>query len=93
MCFAFTVVIPGEVFEQMIDKFLRNMLRKGVPPAFTSLRGLYQDPAKVAAIERIALNYRDCLDSIGRFSKEGKWSLLLILPHKVLWYILNALHE
>ncbi|XP_071489003.1 N-alpha-acetyltransferase 15, NatA auxiliary subunit-like [Diadema antillarum] len=77
--------VTGDSFDQILDEYLRKMLRKGVPPAFTSLRGLYKDPAKVAAIERIVLGYRDCLDSIGRFSKDDPMDVDREPPTVLLW--------
>lgn len=77
--------VTGESFDRMLDEYLRKMFRKGVPPAFTSLRGMYKDPAKVAAIERMALSYRECLDSIGRFSKEDPTDVEREPPTVLLW--------
>lgn len=48
------------------------MLRKGVPPAFVTLRGLYKKKEKVAIIERLLLSYLESLESVGKFNKDGK---------------------
>lgn len=77
--------VTGEVFDRMLNEYLRKMFRKGVPPAFTSLRGLYQDPTRVAAIERMVLGYKECLDSIGRFSKEDPTDVDCEPPTVLLW--------
>ena len=42
---------------------MKKALRKGIPPLFVDLRPLYNDPAKVAIIEELCLNYATCLKS------------------------------
>ena len=59
----------GETFRTLVDYFLQNALRKGVPPLFVVLRPLYSDPEKVKIIEELALGYVDCLKETGYFSK------------------------
>ncbi|KAL8581006.1 N-alpha-acetyltransferase 15, NatA auxiliary subunit [Nucella lapillus] len=61
----------GDVFRKLVDQYLQNALRKGVPPLFVVLRPLYKDPEKVKIIEDIALGYVDCLKENNRFDKEG----------------------
>ena len=39
-----------DVFREHLDKFLRRMLHKGVPPLFVILRPLYKDQEKVIRI-------------------------------------------
>lgn len=65
--------ILGEIFEKMADEYLRKMLRKGVPPAFVTMNGLYKDPEKVTIIERLLTGYLESLESVSKFSAEGKF--------------------
>lgn len=37
----------GEVFKGFADEYLRNALKKGIPPLFTNMRSLYSDKTKV----------------------------------------------
>ncbi|XP_076467925.1 N-alpha-acetyltransferase 15, NatA auxiliary subunit-like [Babylonia areolata] len=61
----------GETFRSLVDRYLQNALRKGVPPLFVVLRPLYSDPEKVKIIEELALGYVECLKETGYFNKEG----------------------
>ena len=44
-----------------MDAYLKKALRKGIPPLFVDLRPLYRDPANVAIIEELCLNYAKSL--------------------------------
>ncbi|XP_018329942.1 N-alpha-acetyltransferase 15, NatA auxiliary subunit isoform X1 [Agrilus planipennis] len=58
----------GDQFRNLVDKYLRRGLTKGVPPLFVDLRSLYVDPLKVEIIEKLLLQYVDCLQSYGKYS-------------------------
>lgn len=58
----------GSKFKELVDKYLRRGLHKGVPPLFVDLRSLYVDPDKVRIIESLLLQYVDALNKVGRFS-------------------------
>ena len=45
----------GDVFREHLDKFLRRLLHKGVPPLFVMLRPLYKDQDKVIIVNRVAI--------------------------------------
>lgn len=62
----------GETFRTLVDRYLQNALRKGVPPLFVVLRPLYCDPEKVKIIEEITLGYVESLKEIGCFVKDGR---------------------
>lgn len=62
-------IAQGDEFAALIDAYLKKNLRKGVPPLFNNLRGLYKDAAKVAIIERVLLEYVKNLPTIGFFSE------------------------
>lgn len=55
-------------FTVLADQYLRRGLRKGVPPLFVNLRSLYENPAKVAVLERLANEYHENLSTNGFFS-------------------------
>ncbi len=40
----------GQTFKDLVDEYLRNALKKGVPPLFTNLRSLYADKEKVTLL-------------------------------------------
>ncbi|XP_022099558.1 N-alpha-acetyltransferase 15, NatA auxiliary subunit-like [Acanthaster planci] len=82
----------GERFEKLLDDYLRRMLRKGVPTAFVSIKGLYREPWKVEVIERLVLSYLECLQSKSKFSKDATdgeletptvllWTLYFLAQH------------
>lgn len=56
-----------EPFKNLIDNYLRQGLRKGVPPLFVDLRSVYDDKRKVEIIENLLLQYIDALTKIGKF--------------------------
>lgn len=51
----------GEQFKNLVDKYMRKALSKGVPPLFVDLRSLYTDKMKVELIECLLLQYVDAL--------------------------------
>ncbi|XP_071786525.1 N-alpha-acetyltransferase 15, NatA auxiliary subunit-like [Asterias amurensis] len=82
----------GERFEKLLDEYLRRLLRKGVPTAFVSVKGLYKESWKGEVIERIVLGYLECLESDSRFSRDDTdcdpeaptvllWTLYFLAQH------------
>lgn len=65
--------LPGiemETFKSLVDQYLRNALKKGVPPLFTNLRPIYHHSSKAAVIENLLLSYADNLMNLNKFSSE-----------------------
>ncbi|CAB0041898.1 unnamed protein product [Trichogramma brassicae] len=62
----------GDKFKQLVDRYLRKGLHKGVPPLFVDLRSLYKDQEKVNIIESLVLGYKDALKTHDHFSDEDK---------------------
>lgn len=58
-----------EQFKSLIDNYLRQGLRKGVPPLFVDIRSVYSDKRKAEIIEQLLLQYADALKKIGKFSE------------------------
>ncbi|WAR00461.1 NAA15-like protein [Mya arenaria] len=67
--------VTGDLFRQLIDKFLRNGLHKGVPPLFINIKTLYKDPERVAVIEELCLGYVESLKEHELFSKSELYVL------------------
>ncbi|CAH1394311.1 unnamed protein product [Nezara viridula] len=61
----------GEKFIFEIDKYLKKGLRKGIPPLFVDIRGLYKDKHKTNIIENLVLGYARCLKTFGTFGSKG----------------------
>lgn len=88
-------VANGKTFHELIDTYLRQNIRKGVPPLFVSLRSLYKDTEKVAAIAQLVESYVENLKLNGYFSAEDSknpklerepasallWSLYFLAQH------------
>lgn len=64
----------GEVLESLLDPYLRAALQKGVPPLFTDLRSLYDDPERVGIIEKLMNRYLANLEETGHLCEEGEFS-------------------
>lgn len=47
----------GDAFRQHADKYLRRMLKKGIPSTFANLKQLYADPAKKETIRELVEGY------------------------------------
>ncbi|XP_069977834.1 N-alpha-acetyltransferase 15, NatA auxiliary subunit [Penaeus vannamei] len=60
----------GEVLESLLDPYLRAALQKGVPPLFTDLRSLYDDPERVGIIEKLMNRYLANLEETGHLCEE-----------------------
>lgn len=65
-----TDATPGEVFERLIDQYLRHGLHKGIPPLFVDLRSLYEVRSKADTIEKLILQYIENLEKNGNFSSD-----------------------
>ncbi|XP_052794232.1 N-alpha-acetyltransferase 15, NatA auxiliary subunit-like [Mya arenaria] len=76
--------VTGDLFRQLIDKFLRNGLHKGVPPLFINIKTLYKDPERVAVIEELCLGYVESLKEHELFSKSDE-DCELEPPTALLW--------
>lgn len=87
-------VAKGESFKELLDKYLRQSLRKGVPPLFVNIRSLHQDPDKISIIEDLSLQYYSNLIRSGHFSREDAdnnlppepasalvWTILFLAQH------------
>ncbi|XP_068907663.1 N-alpha-acetyltransferase 16, NatA auxiliary subunit isoform X2 [Tenebrio molitor] len=59
----------GDQFRNLVDKYMRRSLSKGVPPLFVDLRSLYTDKSKVETIESLLLQYVDALKKVGKYSE------------------------
>ncbi|KAJ8969388.1 hypothetical protein NQ314_001787 [Rhamnusium bicolor] len=59
----------GEQFKNLVDKYVRKALSKGVPPLFVDLRSLYSDKSKVEIIENLLLQYVEALKKVGKYSE------------------------
>lgn len=59
----------GDVFKNLVDKYMRKGLSKGVPPLFVDLRSLYTDKTKVEIIESLMMQYVDALKKCGKYNE------------------------
>ncbi|KAF7281001.1 hypothetical protein GWI33_005268 [Rhynchophorus ferrugineus] len=59
----------GEQFKNLVDKYMRKALSKGVPPLFVDLRSLYKNAEKVRIIEDLILSYVDSLKKCSKYSE------------------------
>jgi len=60
-------IADGEVFRNMLDKYMKKALRKGIPPLFVDLRPLYNSESKAVIIEDICQGYYDNLKTHDSF--------------------------
>ncbi len=54
-------LISGDEFRQLVDKYLRKALSKGVPPLFVDLKPLYADKSKRDIVEGLCKGYLESL--------------------------------
>ncbi|CAG9856558.1 unnamed protein product [Phyllotreta striolata] len=59
----------GDDFRNLVDKYMRKALSKGVPPLFVDLRSLYADKSKADTIESLLLHYVEVLKKTGKYSE------------------------
>ncbi|KAF9575720.1 N-alpha-acetyltransferase 16, NatA auxiliary subunit [Mortierella alpina] len=80
----------GDAFVSIADRYLRNMLRKGVPSLFVNIKTLYGDSEKEKAVEKLALGYLAALDKSKGFDHTGSaaepptallWTLYFLAQH------------
>ncbi|MPC26710.1 N-alpha-acetyltransferase 15, NatA auxiliary subunit [Portunus trituberculatus] len=55
----------GEVLISLLDPYLRAALQKGVPPLFTDILSLYDDPERIKIIENLMYGYLKNLKETG----------------------------
>lgn len=55
----------GEVLVSLLDPYLRAALQKGVPPLFTDILSLYDDPERIKIIENLMYGYLKNLKETG----------------------------
>lgn len=56
----------------MLDPYLRAALQKGVPPLFTDILSLYDDPERIKIIENLMYGYLKNLKETGHLCETGK---------------------
>ncbi|XP_055389551.1 N-alpha-acetyltransferase 15, NatA auxiliary subunit [Condylostylus longicornis] len=59
----------GDNFREIVDRYLRKGLRKGVPPLFNNVRSLYKDDVKINIIAALVEEYFKNLNMSGHFSR------------------------
>lgn len=64
-------VASGDILKEMIDTYLRQSLRKGIPPLFVSMRSLYKDQSKVSIIAQLMESYVVNLKQHGQFDEKN----------------------
>ncbi|KAI5063900.1 hypothetical protein GOP47_0020570 [Adiantum capillus-veneris] len=76
-------------FRLAVDKYMRPLLRKGVPSLFSDLKSLYAQPGKADVLEEILLSFENSLKSTGTFPESLEqeapstllWTLFLLAQH------------
>ena len=64
----------GEVLISLLDPYLRAALQKGVPPLFTDILSLYDDPERIKIIENLMYGYLKNLKETGHLCETGEMS-------------------
>jgi tetratricopeptide (TPR) repeat protein len=72
-------------FKDLIDKYLRRALSKGIPPLFKEINHLYKNEKKLKQIEQLMLSYVENLIECGRFSKNDDANKEAEPPTTLLW--------
>lgn len=62
----------GEVLISLLDPYLRAALQKGVPPLFTDILSLYDDPERIKIIENLMYGYLKNLKETGHLCETGE---------------------
>eukprot|EP00731_Ephydatia_muelleri_P031037 Em0022g551a len=84
------ICASGSKFEELVDKYLKDALRKVVPSIFISIKVLYSDPEKVKCIGKLCEGYLQSLESCQRLSLTDPdpappttflWTLYLLAQH------------
>ncbi|KAI8816496.1 NMDA receptor-regulated protein 1-domain-containing protein, partial [Fimicolochytrium jonesii] len=65
-------LVKGDAFRQLLDAYLRPLIRKGVPSLFVSLKDLYVDAEKADIVEQLVLDYEKNLKSHDSFDAAAK---------------------
>ncbi|XP_033115616.1 N-alpha-acetyltransferase 15, NatA auxiliary subunit-like [Anneissia japonica] len=87
-------VAHGEEFEALVDVYLQKALVKGVAPAMTNIKGLYNDKVKAVTIERLLMDHVNALQTTGtlyghELNDEGGMPSMLMWG----WYYLAVHHD
>ena len=93
--------LSGDEFRQAADKYLRRMLRKGVPSTFANVKALYADSTKRKTIEELVESYtkEDGADAAsetqtnGDTSKHWKISVYYFLAQHYNYYLSRDLEK
>ncbi|XP_002131267.2 N-alpha-acetyltransferase 15, NatA auxiliary subunit-like [Ciona intestinalis] len=64
--------LTGPMFQERIDKIMREQLKRGVPPLFVSLKPLYKEQEKVKCIGEIAEQFIRSLEANSKFSPDDE---------------------
>ncbi|KAA0194377.1 hypothetical protein HAZT_HAZT002244 [Hyalella azteca] len=64
----------GEVLEALLEPYLQKCLLKGVPPLFTDLQSLYDQPGKAELLETLMYRYLHNLETCGRLDPSDESS-------------------
>ncbi|KAJ3030244.1 hypothetical protein HDV00_008997 [Rhizophlyctis rosea] len=85
----------GYQFRGLIDNYLKEMFRKGVPSLFISMKDLYGDAEKAEIIEETVTNFALYLERTGRFSTDEEEDAEKEPPSAYLWvlYFLAQHHD
>lgn len=76
-------------FRAAVDKYMRPLLRKGVPSLFSDLKSLYTQPGKADILEEILLSFEGSLRANSAFPESSDqeapstllWTLFLLAQH------------
>ncbi|KAI9225207.1 MAG: NMDA receptor-regulated protein 1-domain-containing protein [Piptocephalis tieghemiana] len=85
----------GEEFKSLVDAYLKNGFRKGIPSLFISLKNLYGDEHKVKVIQELVQSYIMSLSKKdGKVTFPGESTGPAEVPTTLLWALYyQALHE
>lgn len=64
----------GDSLEALLDPYLQRALLKGVPPLFTDLQSLYDQPGKADLIQQLMYRYLQNLETTGLLNPEDESS-------------------
>jgi tetratricopeptide (TPR) repeat protein len=74
-----------EKFKELIDKYMRRALHKGVPPLFKEIKHLYKNERKLKIIEQLVLGYVESLLAHSKFNQNDATDQELESPTTLLW--------
>lgn len=76
--------LSGDDFRQAVDKYLRNLLQKGVPSTFVDIKALYVDDQKADIIESVVEDYYKSLQVMNGHGPEPTsklWTMYFLAQH------------